>query len=239
MPTRSKTPIRASSPAAVVSRHAVVVGRRDEVRADQPVRRPAADPEGADQDPEGARARALAQRAHGEPVAGPTCDPVCRVAGSSSGSPGCAPRGRRPRSAGRSRTTSSTSGTSSRAAPVTTSAAPAPARPGRERGDPRQEDQLSGGAGGREDPGDQAAARLHEPPVGDDGAEHEGHRPGADARRTPPRAATAATARSSRWSARCRAPRGRGRGRPPGAGRTAPSARPRTARSARRSPGWR
>ena len=46
--------------------------------------------------------------------------------------------------------------------------------------DEREEEQLPGGVRGREDAGDQPAVGV-EPPVGDDRAEHQGHRPGTDA----------------------------------------------------------
>ena len=67
MPTMSKIPISASSAGRGGLRHAVVVRRGDEVRADQPVGRPAADPEGQEQRPEHPAPAGHPQRAQREP----------------------------------------------------------------------------------------------------------------------------------------------------------------------------
>ena len=150
-------------------RHPVVVGRRDEVRPDQPVRRPAADPEGADQDPERPGARALDQRPHRQPTGraglrgrvlddGRRTDGAGAVAdGDAAGAGATAPYGVVPTAAGLSATTSSTSGTSSAVATVTTSAAarqPGPAASATITG---RNTSWPVGVGRREDPGDQPA----------------------------------------------------------------------------------
>ena len=92
VPTRSNNPIRASSPAAVVS------GMPWSCAAGMkwvPIR-PFVDQPQIQKVPnriQNVRDRALWRSVRTASLAGPTCDPVCRVAGSSSASPGCAPQG--------------------------------------------------------------------------------------------------------------------------------------------------
>ena len=193
----SKMPISASRPADGGLGHAVVVRRGDEVGADQPVGRPAADPEGQEQRPEGpARltSRRVGQR---EPVAAPG---PARSTGGSTYDAGRAV-GHLAHVGGPVAQHQQHHRHEQQREDRHQPGRPAPARAVGQVGDGRQEDQLAGGARRREEAGDQAAV-AHEPAVGHDRAEHQGHRAGADADRRRPRGTTAARPTSSPGSAR-------------------------------------
>ena len=173
-------------------RHAVVVGGGDEVGADQPVGRPAADPERDEQDPERPASGRLPQHASASRAG-------ARVGGAGRGrasSPGGAPYGGCRRRAGRSRSSQPDQRHQQQGERGDQAGRPPPARALGQLGDERQEHQLARRAGRREHADDQAAV-LHEPAVGDDRAEDQGQRRRCRCRRRSPTAATAATARSS------------------------------------------
>ena len=167
----SKSPTRASSPAAVVCGHAVVVRGRHEVGADQAVGGRAADREAAGQQPErpgpgrGAPARRRA-RAAAPPVAGGAGDDLGRAVG------GQAEIRRvfaqQPHHQGYDR----------QRGPGHDERRRTPAVVADQHGEQRQEDQLTGRPAGGEHPGDQAP-RRDEPAPGDGGHEGQRHRAGA------------------------------------------------------------
>ena len=166
----------------MVARHPVVVRGRDEVRADEPVGRPAADPERHEQDPERPRPRGVAQRGQRQPGGAGRRGQRRASAAASGGAPYAVradvlgPVGAAARR---------TSGHQRQRERGDQPGGPAPARPVGQLGDHGQEHELPGRARRGEHAHDQAAV-PHEPAVGHDRAEHEGQRAGADADREAP-----------------------------------------------------